>query len=185
MSGSTFIPQSIHDRFHWQVLWCTSLLFLYASSSALAQPGRDKEELSWDRNVEQIFRRHCYRCHNDDDPSGNVNLAQDEDPGQILQHKGIWTTAFDMLQSGQMPPEDERQPSEDQRRIMLSFLKETFASSDCQQGRDPGRPILRRLNNVEYDNAIIDLTGLNLQLAKNFPPDPTGYGFDNNGEALA
>ncbi len=184
MSGPNVMPQLIRRCIHFQV-YPGALVLLCLFSSAHAQPGRDKEELSWDRNVERLFRTHCYRCHNADESSGDVNLAQDENPGQILRHMRTWTIVQDRLQSGEMPPADERQPSEEQRRIMLAFLDETFATRDCEQVRDPGRPVLRRLNATEYDNAIYDLTGLDLQLGKAFPPDPSGYGFDNNAQALA
>src|SRR6185295_2508125 len=49
----------------------------------------------------------------------------------------------------------------------------------------PGKPVIRRLNRNEYDNSILELTGLNLRLAEDFSPDATGYGFDNIAEALA
>ena len=165
--------------------WVGLIVGLCCSSVAVAQPGRDKEELSWDRNISHMFRRYCYSCHGADDPSGNVNLAQDGDPAQILRHQRTWATAVHVLQADEMPPEDERQPTSDERRLMLAFLEETLAGTDCADQRDPGRPVLRRLNNSEYDNAIADLTGLNLQLGLDFPPDPTGFGFDNNSEALS
>lgn len=185
MSGSKVMPQPTRTCVNWPIIWSISLVLLCAPGSVYAQPDRDKEELSWDRNVEPMFRRYCYRCHNADVSSGDINLAQDEDPGRILQHQRTWSTALDRLQSGQMPPQDEQQPSHDQRSIMLAFLQETFASRDCDRERNPGRPVLRRLNNIEYDNAVYDLTGLNLHLGRNFPPEPTAYGFDNNAEALA
>lgn len=172
------------------IVWGGWLLLLGFPSLAVAQPGRDKEELSWDRNISRMFRQHCYSCHGADAAtdsalSGNVNLAQDEDLGQILQHQRTWVTALHVLQSNEMPPEGERQPSSEERRLMIAFLEETLGSIDCENQRDPGRPVLRRLNNTEYDNAIADLTGLDLQLGQDFPPDPTGYGFDNNSEALS
>jgi hypothetical protein len=47
---------------------------------------------------------------------------------------------------------------------------------------DPGRVTLRRLNRTEYDNTLRDLLGTSLRPAATFEPDPTGYGFDNNGD---
>ncbi|NCA10492.1 DUF1587 domain-containing protein [bacterium] len=52
---------------------------------------------------------------------------------------------------------------------------------------DPGPVTLRRLSNVAYDNAVRDLTGVDIRptLAREFPPDAVGgEGFANVGEAM-
>src|SRR5690606_26614953 len=74
---------------------------------------------------------------------------------------------------------------DEQRGWMLGFLAETLEQVDCATLNDPGPPPLRRLNRVEYDNAISDLAGLDLAPAiTTFPPDASSFGFDNNGQAL-
>lgn len=158
-------------------------LFLL-SPSAWAQPGKDKDPLSWDRNVHSLFQRYCYRCHNPDETKGNTILSQDVDPRLILEHRATWETALSMLESKDMPPEKAKQPSDEERQLMIQFLTQTLDSLDCTAQQDPGPPPFRRLNRTEYDNAVADLTGLNLHLAENFPPDPSGFGFDNIGEVL-
>jgi hypothetical protein len=51
-------------------------------------------------------------------------------------------------------------------------------------GLDPGRVAIHRLNNLEYDNTIRDLLGIDNQLARmTFQPDEKGD-FDNNAEAF-
>src|SRR3954467_14894154 len=47
---------------------------------------------------------------------------------------------------------------------------------------DPGRVTMRRLNRTEYDNTLRDLLGTELHPARSFETDPTGFGFDNNGD---
>jgi uncharacterized protein DUF1592/uncharacterized protein DUF1588/uncharacterized protein DUF1595/uncharacterized protein DUF1587/uncharacterized protein DUF1585 len=50
----------------------------------------------------------------------------------------------------------------------------------------PGRVTLRRLNNLEYDNTIRDLIGLDLKPSRafGFTADEFGEGFDNNADVL-
>ena len=50
---------------------------------------------------------------------------------------------------------------------------------------DPGRVTLRRLNRVEYRNTIRDLMGVDYDTSSEFPPDDSGYGFDNIGDAMS
>jgi hypothetical protein len=51
---------------------------------------------------------------------------------------------------------------------------------------NPGRVTLRRLNNLEYDNTIRDLVGLDLKPSRafGFTADEFGEGFDNNADVL-
>src|SRR6476469_1183934 len=51
---------------------------------------------------------------------------------------------------------------------------------------DPGPVVLRRLSNAEYTYTIRDLTGVDLQPAREFPADgAAGEGFTNAAEALS
>src|SRR6185437_10349329 len=48
-----------------------------------------------------------------------------------------------------------------------------------------GRVVVRRLSNAEYNNTVRDLTGVDLQPARDFPVDgAAGEGFTNAGDAL-
>ena len=156
---------------------------LSAAWPAAAQPGKDKDPLSWDRSIHGLFRTYCLRCHTGADAKGGVDLAQDEDPRGILAHRATWESARDAIESGQMPPENAKQPTDEHRGLLVRFLAETLDSIDCT-APDPGPPTLRRLNRGEYDAAVADLTGLDLRLGDGFPPDPTGFGFDTIGEVL-
>jgi mono/diheme cytochrome c family protein len=154
-------------------------------SVANAQPGKHEDPLSWDRNIKELYQRYCYRCHNEEQTRGDVNLAADTDPRLILQAREKWETALLMVEGEEMPPPDQgRIPSEEERKLMVRFLQETLTDLNCEEIKDPGPPPLRRLNRTEYDNVIQDLTGLTLSPAKDFPPDTSSYGFDNIGPAL-
>src|SRR5262252_2522676 len=52
---------------------------------------------------------------------------------------------------------------------------------------NPGRVVAHRLNNVEYNNTVRDLTGQDTRpsVAFGFPDDTYIEGFDNNADALA
>ena len=162
-------------------IWLTAPVFL--CSSAYAQDKVDP--LSWDRNISGLFKKYCYRCHREEEQSGNVDLARDVDLRMLLDHRENWEKATVVLKGSEMPPSDERQPSVEERALLVQFLEKTLDNLDCTSAHDPGKPILRRLNRVEYDNCIEDLTGMRLKLADGFVPDGTGYGFDNLAEALS
>jgi len=143
------------------------------------------DKFSFDRSIRPILEPFCYRCHNDEKQKGDVNLFRDHNPRMIAENRKLWLTVIEVLESKQMPPKKEKQITEDQRKLIIGFIQKTLGSLDCGETRDPGKSVIRRLNRTEYDNSILELTGLNLRFAEDFSPDSSGYGFDNIAEALA
>ncbi len=164
--------------------WLVSCCIIWIPAAAFAQPDKDKDELSWDRNIRGLVDRYCTKCHNENKLSGDVNLAQDIDVRLILEHRDTWQTALTAIENADMPPDGAKQPSEKERQLLQQFLKKTLDEIDCST-EEPGKPVLRRLNRVEYDLAILDLTGLDLKLAEEFAPDATAHGFDHLGDVLS
>jgi hypothetical protein len=145
-----------------------------------------KDPLSFDRSVRGIMEKHCWGCHNDEKQKGDVNLTRDQNPRMIAQNRKLWLSVLEVVESRQMPPKKAERPLGDEdRKKIAGFVQKTLGTLDCGEGRDPGKPVIRRLNRTEYDNAILELSGLSLHLAEDFSPDATGYGFDNIAEALA
>jgi hypothetical protein len=157
------------------------VLFIHGNSWANAQ---DKEDpLSWDRRIQGFFRQYCYKCHNEQDKNAEIDLKSDVDIRKILIHRENWEKAYRVLESREMPPEDAKQPTNEERDFMLLFLKKTLLEYECSTPLVPGPYVLRRLNRVEYDNSIRDLVGVDLKLAESFAPDATSFGFDNLGDS--
>jgi hypothetical protein len=159
------------------------LAFVGARVGYAERPPTDP--LSWDQKIQGIMLKYCGKCHDAEKNSGGVNLVQDVDLRQILDHRETWETAMALIASEEMPPKEAPQPSVEDRELLVKFLDKHLGSLDCSTTRDPGKPILRRLNRSEYDLTIEDLIGLKLDLAQNFPPDESSYGFDNIGDALS
>jgi hypothetical protein len=92
----------------------------------------------------------------------------------------------DMVTSAQMPPPESDQPTDEERRILADWLQAFLAAEARAHAGDPGRVVLRRLNNAEYTHTIRDLTGVDsLDPAKEFPADGgAGEGFTNTGQSL-
>jgi hypothetical protein len=94
---------------------------------------------------------------------------------------------LDQLNLGDMPPEDEKQPSEDEKLAVIEMITNGIAKSREKFAGVSGHTVLRRLNNFEYTNTISDLLGLNTESwnpATDFPADVLVDGFDNDGAEL-
>ncbi len=95
-----------------------------------------------------------------------------------------WIHVWQNLRSQIMPPSEEAHPSAEEKRKILSWIESDVFKVDPQKP-DPGRVTIRRLNRNEYRHAVFDLLGVDFDTTEAFPPDDTGYGFDNIGDVLS
>jgi hypothetical protein len=163
-------------------------MFLVAGSLTAAdteqQSGARPEPEQFSRQVQPLLNRLCLECHGPKHEEAEINLGMYDSAESVLKNRETWSKISEMLQFGAMPPDDAAQPTQAERELLVTWIN-GFLALDCSQIRDPGRVTLRRLNRVEYDNTIRDLTGLDLKLARDFPSDDVGEGFDNIGDVLS
>ena len=131
----------------------------------------------------ELLDGYCVTCHNA--RLQTANLALDAvDLERVGEHAEALEKVVRKLRAGQMPPEGRPRPA---REDVETFVAALEAALDREAAGDtaPGRVASRRLNRVEYVNAIEDLLGLQVDGAELLPSDMAGFGFDNNAEVLA
>ena len=133
-----------------------------------------------------LLGRYCLDCHSGDGAEGAVDLAALDDMAAFRAHLKLVRRVEEMVASGQMPPPESEQPTAAEREALDAWLKALLAAEARAQAGDPGRVVLRRLNNAEYTHTIRDLTGVeSLDPAQEFPADGgAGEGFTNTGQSL-
>jgi len=136
--------------------------------------------------VRPLVARQCGACHADDPAEGGVDLAAYRSLDDLRRNVAVWQRVADVVAGGEMPPADAPQPTADERRSLLAWVREFLAAEAAARAGDPGRVVLRRLSNAEYAFTIRDLTGVaTLDPAREFPVDgAAGEGFTNTGQAL-
>jgi hypothetical protein len=65
--------------------------------------------------LQTFFKEHCVQCHGEDKQKGDVRL---DDISAI--NDTLWKDIFEQLASEEMPPDDEPQPSETERKLVQS-----------------------------------------------------------------
>ena len=155
--------------------------FAQESLKPQADPG---SQLDFKKEVLPLFKKFCFDCHAGKDPEGKLQLDRLDHAGGRKLH-AAWQRVRDNLDSTLMPPDDAKQPSEEERKKLVAWLDAVPLHLDCSGAVHPGRVTVRRLNRVEYNNTIRDLCGVDLQPANDFPSDDIGYGFDNIGDVLS
>ncbi len=134
--------------------------------------------------VQPILETYCYGCHGYGSSEGGRTLDEFASDDALFADKSLWWAVLKNVRSRMMPPADQEQPSQQERDALFHWIV-TGALGLNPADPDPGRATLRRLNRVEYRNTIRDLMGIDYNTEENFPPDDTGYGFDNIGDALS
>ena len=120
-------------------------------------------------------------CHNDRLRSGGLSLAQ-LNLAEVGQHAEIAEKVIRKLRGGLMPPAGARRPERQAAADFVSFLENEIDTHATQP--HPGRVALRRLNRREYENAVRDLLGLNIDAKAWLPDDNVKGHFDNDAAAL-
>src|SRR6266487_3537698 len=134
------------------------------------------------KNVQPILEKYCSDCHADGMNKGGIAFDELKTENAILDHD-LWLKALKNVRAGLMPPARKPQPSAEERQRLEEWIKFEAFGIDARNP-DPGRVTARRLSRVEYRSTIRDLVGTDFNSEVEFPPDDTGYGFDNIGDVL-
>ena len=111
------------------------------------------------QQLQPIFARHCVKCHGDEKVKGKVNLKEISNAAQFLTKPKLIKEIIDVIDAGDMPPEDEPQLQTADRSVLLTSLKAMLR--DAATGQAVKRNPPRRLNRFQYNNAVRDLFELN------------------------
>src|ERR1051325_1098590 len=135
------------------------------------------------KDIQPILAQYCYDCHGDGESKGKVAFVQYKTLDELRQNHDLWWKVLKNLRAGLMPPPKKARPDNQQVHKIEQWVKYDSFGLD-RLNPDPGRVTLRRLNRSEYRNTIRDLMGIDYKAEEEFPPDDTGYGFDNIGDVL-
>ena len=140
---------------------------------------------SYNRLVLPLLRKYCLGCHATQVKKGGLDLQRFATLADIRKDVKPWQGVIEQMEAGQMPPKGSPQPTAEEKRHLLGWVRQFLDSEARSRAGDPGSVPLRRLSNAEYDNTVRDLTGVDLRPTREFPPDgAAGEGFTNAAEAL-
>jgi hypothetical protein len=162
------------------------ILFSAVFCCGLASQFLHADEVQFQRDVLPVLQTHCLRCHGPDVQEANVrldnlsiNLSEDRAATET------WHEVLNVLQAGEMPPPDEPPLTSQQLSTVTDWVSNSLKTALSARHKTDGRVVLRRLNRVEYQNTMEDLLGLEMDYARDLPPDAVSAdGFRNNGVSL-
>jgi hypothetical protein len=141
----------------------------------------------FEKKIQPLLVGFCGKCHGKTPKDNDLDLTSFGSAPAILARPRVLSNVAERVRGGDMPPKDAPQLDQAEREQLLGWITAALDAEAAARAGDPGPVTLRRLSNTEYDNAIRDLTGVDIRptQAREFPVDSVGgEGFANVGEAM-
>ncbi|QDT11769.1 DUF1592 domain-containing protein [Planctomycetes bacterium K23_9] len=168
----------------WWEVGCIAILAATVSQSAeIVSTEIQSPEIS----PALFLKTHCVRCHGAKNQEADRRFDGLGDEPTSVQQLESFKDALDQINLGEMPPEDEPQPTDADRIDVANKMQTILNSASKKLAGQSDATVLRRLNRFEYDRSVRQLLSLDALLIEptdNFPPDETHENFRNNGESL-
>ena len=144
------------------------------------------EAIHFEKQVRPILKKHCFKCHGEKKQKGDLRL--DTLSGDLSKDRvaaEAWHDVRNALNLSEMPPKKEDSLLPAELRTVTSWITQEIDALVASQKGTGGRIVLRRLNKTDYQNTMRDLLGIEMDYAKNLPPETLSEdGFRNNGTTL-
>ena len=136
---------------------------------------------------EAFLETHCASCHGPDKKKGDLRFDQLSRNFRMGEDSHLWAEVVEKVNSGEMPPEDEPQPKQDE---IATFIAELDARlKEGKAARMAARPAVAhyRLSRQEYQNTVYDLLGVRYDPTKpgELNEDTLWHGFERIGSQLS
>jgi mono/diheme cytochrome c family protein len=139
------------------------------------------------KSAQPFFTEHCDRCHNEKKQKGDFRMDSLSREFNSGKDAGRWADVMDKIASGEMPPEDEKQPKSEDRARIVEWIAGKLKEGEAARLAKRERVSFHKLTRDEYVHTIKDLLGVTYDAA-----DPTGLseddawnGFERIGSVLS
>jgi hypothetical protein len=183
--------RSLHSLLARDIRLLVALLSLFLLGAGASLNARETDQMtiseSFEKQIQPLLVRSCGKCHGKTPKDNDLDLTSFGSAREIVARPKMLSNVAERVRGGDMPPKDAAQPDQADREQLLGWITAALDAEAAARAGDPGPVTLRRLSNTEYDNAIRDLTGVDMRptQAREFPVDSVGgEGFANVGEAM-
>jgi hypothetical protein len=156
--------------------WFKAIPFAFAALASGASPAGS---LAAHR---AMLDHYCVTCHNQKAKTASITFDT-MDLSAVGKDAVVWERAVRKLRGGMMPPLGMPKPDPATVNSFVTFL-ETSLDQAALASPNPGTVSLHRLNRAEYQNAIEDVLGVNVDAAALLPRDDISNGLDNIANVL-
>ena len=157
-----------------------------SGQSAADNPG-SAGGADFDKTVLPFLTQHCFRCHGEDKQKGELRvdtLSRDFAAGGSAGH---WGDVMYRISAGEMPPNDEPQPTAEEAARIAEWLNARLKEGETARLAKRERVTFQKLTREEYANTIFDLLGVHYDATDptGLPEDPNWHGIERIGSVLS
>lgn len=136
--------------------------------------------------IETFLEKHCVSCHGPDKEKGDLRIDQLSRDFKSGLDTHLWHEVIEKINAGEMPPEDEAQPTQEEIAAFIPKLNALIKEGSA--ARMAARPPVShyRLSRKEYQNTVYDLLGVRYDPTKpgELNEDTLWHGFERIGSEL-
>lgn len=162
------------------------LAALTTCSASLVLAGTKPDLKAFEIHIKPLLQKYCVQCHGGETPKASMGLNS-IDPNIITgEHFGKWEDVREAFNTGEMPPQDEPQPTAAERDAMTRWLDTEFKKAQ-KYGSAVKRGSVRRLTRYELRYALEDLLHTSVNQQVNALPEEAASvetGLKNNSQLL-
>lgn len=154
-----------------------------ASAQAPSTPEEEASvAASFDKQVKPLLTKYCVTCHSEEKRESGIRV--DNLDGKLPETSlNLWEGIRKQVEEGQMPPEDEPQPSPEERKLLSEWIERGLHVARTR--KVPRNGSARRLTVAQYQNTLRELLQIDENLTDILPPDGISKeGFTNNGSTM-
>ena len=130
----------------------------------------------------EFLSNYCLDCHDALTEKGSVNLEDLSFQVTNIEQAELWQKVLNSMNSGEMPPEDKKQPEQGEKADFLDALAQTMVDARRSLSDIGGEITMRRLNRREYQNSMASLLGFKPDVSS-LPADGGAGTFDTVGSS--
>lgn len=159
-----------------------SLIFFALAAAVPAET----EAVALDPKMEAFLENHCMKCHDEDSEKGDFRL-DNLSPKVGFEDTPQWVEIMERINSGEMPPEDEKkQPTAENRAEIVEWIATQLKEGEAARMAKRERVSYRRLTREEFVYTVRDLIGVEYDASDpgGLFEEPDWHGFERIGSIL-
>ncbi len=166
------------------LITCGLAAWIVACAACGSSAAADDVSSGFTARVMPVLAAHCASCHGGKCPEAGLTLEGPRTLEQLRTDAKRWFRVAEQLESGAMPPEDEKPLTPAERDAVRGWVRGPLAEWLAGLQLEEGRSRFRRLNRNEYANTILDLFGFRPPVVRELPGDGRVDGYDKISAAL-
>ncbi len=99
-----------------------ALAFFILHTGVLSAQQQGRPRLDFAIELAPLLKEYCFGCHNAKRKKGDIDIESALSSRPLVSRKDLWVNVLARVRDGDMPPEDEGQPSSPERSCLLRRL---------------------------------------------------------------